>query len=161
MATTDEESEKEELEADEVYCTSCGEVIKEEAEICPNCGVRQKEPSESSSSSEGIVDPSAFRHRSLGMQVIFSILTLGLYTIYWYHITHKQLANGTSADFSPGMRTIGLFIPIYNLVVMWRTGHDAEAITDQSGPILFLFQLVFPPAFWYLVQSGFNKIAQA
>jgi hypothetical protein len=27
--------------ADEAYCTSCGEVIKEEAEICPECGVRQ------------------------------------------------------------------------------------------------------------------------
>jgi len=27
---------------DEVYCTSCGETIKSEAEICPKCGVRQK-----------------------------------------------------------------------------------------------------------------------
>jgi len=28
---------------DEVYCSSCGELIKSEAEICPNCGVRQKQ----------------------------------------------------------------------------------------------------------------------
>ena len=27
-----------------MYCSSCGEIIKEEAEICPECGVRQKEP---------------------------------------------------------------------------------------------------------------------
>jgi zinc-ribbon domain len=27
---------------DEVYCSSCGELIKTEAEICPHCGVRQK-----------------------------------------------------------------------------------------------------------------------
>jgi TM2 domain-containing membrane protein YozV len=27
--------------ADEIYCSSCGEVIKEQAEICPECGVRQ------------------------------------------------------------------------------------------------------------------------
>lgn len=26
----------------EKYCSSCGEVIKKEAEICPECGVRQK-----------------------------------------------------------------------------------------------------------------------
>lgn len=32
-----------ELGADEVYCTSCGEVIKEDAEVCPECGVRQQE----------------------------------------------------------------------------------------------------------------------
>jgi RNA polymerase subunit RPABC4/transcription elongation factor Spt4 len=28
--------------ADEAYCSSCGAVIKKDAEICPKCGVRQK-----------------------------------------------------------------------------------------------------------------------
>jgi len=32
---------------DEHYCSSCGEVIKKEAEICPECGVRQKRSSTS------------------------------------------------------------------------------------------------------------------
>ncbi len=27
--------------ADEVFCRSCGAIIKQEAEICPKCGVRQ------------------------------------------------------------------------------------------------------------------------
>lgn len=27
--------------ADEIFCRSCGAVIKKEAEICPKCGVRQ------------------------------------------------------------------------------------------------------------------------
>ncbi|MFC6769079.1 zinc ribbon domain-containing protein [Natrinema soli] len=27
---------------DEQFCSSCGEVIKKKAEICPECGVRQK-----------------------------------------------------------------------------------------------------------------------
>lgn len=36
-----EDDEKAELTSDEVYCTSCGAAIKEEAEICPKCGVRQ------------------------------------------------------------------------------------------------------------------------
>lgn len=31
-----------EIATGEVYCFSCGEVIKAEAEICPKCGVRQK-----------------------------------------------------------------------------------------------------------------------
>jgi hypothetical protein len=30
----------------EAFCTECGEVIKERAEVCPNCGVRQ-EPEQS------------------------------------------------------------------------------------------------------------------
>jgi TM2 domain-containing membrane protein YozV len=28
--------------SDEAYCSSCGKIIKKEAEICPKCGVRQK-----------------------------------------------------------------------------------------------------------------------
>lgn len=39
---TPETTDKPELGADEVYCTSCGEAIKKDAEICPDCGVRQK-----------------------------------------------------------------------------------------------------------------------
>lgn len=27
---------------DEKFCTSCGTIIKKEAELCPSCGVRQK-----------------------------------------------------------------------------------------------------------------------
>lgn len=34
--------------ADEQYCSSCGEIIKKEAEVCPECGVRQKSTSSKS-----------------------------------------------------------------------------------------------------------------
>lgn len=29
---------------DEVFCRDCGELISAKAEICPNCGVRQRDP---------------------------------------------------------------------------------------------------------------------
>ena len=35
---------------DEQYCSSCGEVIKAQAEICPECGVRQESTSTSGGS---------------------------------------------------------------------------------------------------------------
>jgi ribosomal protein L40E len=31
---------------DEAFCSSCGAVIKKEAEICPKCGVRQRAAAE-------------------------------------------------------------------------------------------------------------------
>lgn len=37
--------------ADEQYCSSCGEIIKMEAEMCPECGVRQAEPETTSGGS--------------------------------------------------------------------------------------------------------------
>jgi len=35
--------------ADEVFCSSCGAIIKKEAEICPKCGVKQKKSGSASS----------------------------------------------------------------------------------------------------------------
>lgn len=35
-------------EPDRVYCRDCGERIRADAEICPHCGVRQRDPPESS-----------------------------------------------------------------------------------------------------------------
>ena len=32
---------KRKKEADEIFCSECGEIIKQKAEICPMCGVRQ------------------------------------------------------------------------------------------------------------------------
>ncbi len=32
------------LATDEQYCPSCGDIIKQEAEICPHCGVRNRPP---------------------------------------------------------------------------------------------------------------------
>lgn len=40
---TGEGSQQTDIGPDEAFCTSCGEIIKSEAEVCPECGVRQKE----------------------------------------------------------------------------------------------------------------------
>lgn len=55
MSTEGEENADDkptELGPDEAFCTSCGEVIKEEAEVCPECGVRQKGENTEQGSSE-------------------------------------------------------------------------------------------------------------
>lgn len=45
--------------ADEIFCRSCGEPIKKEAEICPHCGVRNEE---ASSSQQGTTDTPSTEH---------------------------------------------------------------------------------------------------
>mgnify|MGYP000927571088 FL=1 len=44
-------SDQREKGPDEVFCRSCGAIIKKEAEICVKCGVRQKNGSGSESNS--------------------------------------------------------------------------------------------------------------
>lgn len=46
---------------DEVFCRSCGEPIKKEAEICPECGVRNEKAS-TSSSSQKQASGSSYQH---------------------------------------------------------------------------------------------------
>jgi TM2 domain-containing membrane protein YozV len=43
-------SDSREKATDEAFCSSCGAIIKKEAEICPKCGVRQKKQSSDISS---------------------------------------------------------------------------------------------------------------
>lgn len=106
-----------------------------------------------------VTDASAFQHRSLAKQVVFTVVTFGLYVVYWWYVTHRQLARGTDAESSPVLRTVGLFVPVVNLVVIWKTSRDAEAVTDLNGAVLFLLFLAVAPAGWYLVQSGVNAVA--
>jgi len=110
-----------------------------------------------------VTDPSAFQNRSLGKQILFSIITFGLYPVYWLYITNVQLAEGTDAEFNPMTRTLAIILlspVLIGLIWMWKMCEDAEAVTDQDGPILFLFFLVFSPVAWYLIQSGINETAQ-
>ena len=45
-------SDTREKAPDEMFCSSCGAIIKKEAEICPKCGVRQNPPGRSSDVSQ-------------------------------------------------------------------------------------------------------------
>jgi len=73
------------LAPDEVFCTSCGETIKEDAEVCPECGVRQKE--EKSTPETQIPDGRVFElqkvaRKSPGVAVALGILLTP--ASYWY-----------------------------------------------------------------------------
>ncbi|MFB6195118.1 MAG: DUF4234 domain-containing protein [Haloplanus sp.] len=48
-----------------------------------------------------VTDASAFEKRSLGKQAVFAIVTVGLYSLYWFYTTAKQLDEGTDRSLSP------------------------------------------------------------
>lgn len=81
-----------EKEPDEAYCSSCGELIKAEAEICPECGVRQKAPSDASEK-ESRIGQKGY----LGIGVVSALVSLvlfppvfGLISVFSGYQTYKR-----------------------------------------------------------------------
>lgn len=102
-----------------------------------------------------VTNASAFEKGSLGLQIVLSIITLGLYPLYWGYKTASMLDQGTNRSCTP----ILAVIPLVNIIGYWQIANAAEAVTDQSGVVLFLLFIVFGPASWFLIQSGINSTA--
>lgn len=87
-------SEQEQPKTDEKYCSECGEIIKEKAEICPNCGVRQQSAPKQSkySQDEGVRKLQKRAEKSKNMAAIWGLL-LSPYGYYYVGSTKLALLN--------------------------------------------------------------------
>ena len=104
------------LADDEVYCRDCGAVIKERAEICPECGIRQRDP--------GTATP----EKSPGLAAVASFFVPGLGQVY-----NGEIAKGLVLM----VVTIGLAITIIGAVLalplwIWLI-YDAYKVAERGG----------------------------
>jgi type II secretory pathway pseudopilin PulG len=103
--------------------------------------------------------------RSIGMVFLLSVLTLGIYQIYWYYITSKAVKEFTKEDYSPGLRTLVLFVPILSLFVLYYLVEDVSRLQEKAdikspiSPILILLLAMFTGGLIYpaVAQDAFNK----
>lgn len=82
-------------------------------------------------------------------QVGLFIITLGIYGIYWFYQTAKEM-KGIAADLaaSPSLWTVLLFVPIANIYAMYKYSELFQKISSESLNrwIVFLLWMVFSPA---------------
>ena len=106
-----------------------------------------------------------------------SIITLGIYAIFWYYFTQKELAEmgrahnteelGTSPGTSVLAVTLGAFIivpPFVSIYNACKRLNAAERLTGQQGMepgLLFLLWIFISPIGLYLYQSSLNKVLEA
>ena len=101
------------------------------------------------------------KRRNMVMQVFLMLVTLGIYGIYWFYVTSKEMIEHKGLDGSPGLWTVLSLIPLVNLYAEYKQGEAVEALTDGSVNrwIIFILWLVFSPAVWFIVQTELNKRA--
>lgn len=121
---------------DEIFCASCGEVVKKAAEICPNCGVRNEiAGSTSSGFSSG---PSETTVSDTWWYGVAGAILLWLFFMVW-----------TGADL-PGDGGMGLLALIAWIMLPLAAYFDIQYVRANSewDPITFLW--VIAMAIWLL-----------
>lgn len=101
------------------------------------------------------------KRRSLMFQVILYIVTFGLYGIYWYYSTLDEMVKFQGRSTEPILWTLLMFIPLLNLIAMWKHASAASDVSDGTYPAILLWVLwiFIAPAMWILIQLELNKLA--
>jgi Domain of unknown function (DUF4234) len=108
---------------------------------------------------------------------IFSIITLGIYVIFWWYYVNREMADyGRARETndlgdSPTKSLLALFpgglivVPaIWTTVTTFQRVQAAQRLTRQTeinGWLGFVLYVVFVPAFYGYMQSGLNSAWRA
>lgn len=109
-----------------------------------------------------IYSVSGVKYRNLFKQVILTVFTLGLYTIYWFLVTAREMQYiNRDPDASPELWTILHFVPFAVLYSWYKFAQLVEEMTDERYEtwLIFILWIFFSPAVWYLVQTELNRRA--
>lgn len=102
------------------------------------------------------------KRRNMITQIILMIVTFGLYGVYWFYQTAKELKAVTQdAEAAPVLWTILFFVPFAALYSLYAYAKVYTKVCTEklSVGVLFLIGLIFYPALWFLVQTDLNAIA--
>ena len=96
------------------------------------------------------------KKRNPALVVIFSIITLGIYFIYWIVKTKEEIKS-LGADIPTAWFII---VPIGNLYLLYKycEGFSTYVKKDNFAPIWFLISVTVFPVMPVLVQIELNKL---
>ena len=177
-----------------MYCPNCGTNVDDRSKFCPVCGEKLEretppEYSEPQQSPQPPVYPtpprpesgynpnySGYRapiqKRSIAVSIILSIVTCGIYSIYWLYtiVTDLNMASGETEDTSGGIVILLDIVTcsIYLMYWFYKAGGKVNKIhyldnrpQDNSLGILYLLLSLFGFSIisYALIQNELNKVA--
>ena len=102
------------------------------------------------------------KKRNMIMQVVLMIVTLGIYAIYWFYVTLKELHIANDKDEGAGLWTVLMLIPVLGYFAAWHYASECAEFNGGKYPtiLIFLIWIVFAPIVWFMVQTDLNKAAE-
>ena len=102
------------------------------------------------------------KKRNPVLVLIFTIITFGIYGIYWTVSTTNELRENTSSAPTPWLLLL-MLIPVVNFFVMlyyyWKYSAAVHELTGFSAAGLFVLWLLISPVAMILAQIELNKKA--
>jgi hypothetical protein len=144
------------------FCSNCGKQLEANSGFCPSCGTATGGQAASvPAASGGAIRTDHIKHRNMIMQVVLAIVTLGIYTIYWYYVTLEEMQKANGKTEGAGIWTLLSIIPIANLFAQWHYSFEYAEFNGGKYPgiAIFILWIVFAPVVWFLVQTDLNRAA--
>jgi len=87
------------------------------------------------------------KRRNMWKQVLLMIVTVGIYGIYWFYSTSKEMVEYKGLGGRPGLWTVLLFVPYISVYASWKHSKAVEALTDGQYRALLIVILmdILPP----------------
>lgn len=156
------------------FCSKCGNQLSEGLNFCPSCGaqISQDQPQQQNQYQQQVYNTNMqlIKNRNIAMQVILSILTCGIYGLYWF-ITMTDESNILSNEktASGGMAVLLTLVTcgIYSFYWNYKMGQKLnlagrkynKSISDNSVLYLVLSLLGLTIVNYCLIQSDLNKFS--
>ena len=152
------------------YCQNCGKEVEENAQFCGSCGASQVAGTQAPAASTGSY--TKVPNRNIVTQIILSLVTCGLYGIYWL-ITLQDDSNLIADEdnttsgvtvFLLSLITCGIyeFFWFYKMgQKMYKAGQKhGKSISDNSIIYLVLPFFGLSLVSYCLIQSDLNKFSE-
>lgn len=152
-------------------CQKCGSQLEQGASFCANCGAPAREPIKSSPFENNSEPAPSFagariQPRSLVTAIVLSIVTCGIYGIYWFVCLTNEMnkLSGKPNDTNGGTAFLFSIITcgIYTYYWAYKMGEKRDMIARENGSsnILYLLLSFFGLGIvvYCLLQDTINKV---
>ena len=151
------------------YCQHCGAQIDDSNKFCESCGARVEETTENhhgyNPGPRGPINTAGIEKRNLVVAIILTIITCGIYNIYWTVKLNNELLQMSGKEGPSGGMVVLLTIitcGIYSFVWYWKMGACIDEINNKNGDlsmgVIFILLAVFGFGFvnYILAQNTIN-----